>query len=485
MEEAPEPRNMATAIKKHSLSALSWVLSFLLTFALFSFTGLFRVTTLIEPGTVFHLEKKAWGAPFHYWNPFLQAPRPTVKPPWHVRSFRPGVDRESALQIRTGGKKIRKGQSDYAAVANQGDCRYLHIDGGIIFSFPDSLAPGQGIPRLEARFPVRVKTEWAVIIALLLAIATVASSGIPGGIYKGAKKALVPLSILGLSGMALFAMNIYGTLQPLRSPGIMLGNDFVYDHDPELWPESRALALLSPKPGRKAIDFARQATMAVNKGMAYTWPESRAGEYRMRIPAWENYILWFFSLFSEGYYHYEFYDHKKALARGLGMCGQQAACLTGFLRAAGLDARMVALSGHIVATVRADGKDLLLDPSFGVVIPLSLSGAQKNLGATAGYYGKHWPLIPSDQGASPLVPRCPSCVVLAAYAGPAGRIDPHGLDSYFGGDGVREKVEKAAYALKWPFPAVLILIGGLWTALLRRRAGQETGKRETGTGQQR
>lgn len=444
------------------------ILSLCLALSLLSFTGLFRARVPLEEAGFFHIEKNAFGCPFRYWNPFLEAPVATASPPMLIRALGPGEINESGLKLFIDGKPARKHQSDYGSIAESGGGRFLHVDGGLILSLPERVDGAPCPPcAFEVVFPVRVKTEWILVILASWAGSLAAAGWRSGRFLSGWRGVFLAPAALGILGTALLGADIWGAGKPLRPPRIMLGNDFVYDHDPNLWSEKKALALLTRKQGQSAEEFVRQANLAVHRGMAYTWPESAADPYRIRIPVWENFFLWSFSLFSEKYHHYEFYSHEKALARGVGLCGQQAACLAGFLRKAGLDARMISLSGHVVATVSvAPGKSFILDPSFGVEIPMSLDEAQKNLEATAGFYGKHWPPSLRDKGHSRFVPPCPSCLVLAAYGGEKGRIDPGGIDDYFGGGGTYEIIERSAYALKWPFPLFLICSACVWAALL-------------------
>ncbi|MEW5735692.1 MAG: hypothetical protein AB1921_12610 [Thermodesulfobacteriota bacterium] len=395
-------------------------------------------------------------------TPSGKPPPATVRPPRLIRAFQPGRDPESPLVLLLNGKNAGTGQSAYQTIAESGGGRYLHVDGGLILSPPEGAETNSRTPaHMEMRFPVRVKTGWIVLLAAALAWAITAARGRPPSSRR--RPLRLPLA-LGAAGALLLAVNLYGLGKPLRSPHILLGNDFVYDHDPELWDPDNALPLLVRKPGQDAEAYARQATQAVTKAMAYTWPESEKDAYGMRVPVWENYFLHLLSLFSREYSHYEFFNHRKALERGVGLCGQQAACLVGFLREAGLDARMAVLDGHVIATAPvAPGKWILLDPSFGVVIPESLDEARKDLCATAGYYGKHWPLLPDDLGRSPLVPACPRCIVLAAYGRKRADIDGQGMDGYF----PHRRMEKAAYALKWPFP-VALLAAALALAVIRK-----------------
>lgn len=446
---------------KPFFQGLAAILGLLFAGALLSQLDIFTLRMPLAPERLAPFAGHAYTCPFRYWNPFLAAPDATVRPPGLARDFVPGKSPESGLALLFDGREKWTRQAAFDAIIRSEDGGFLHGEGMLGLSLPTD-GRGKAIPpaKMEVRFPVRAKPEWCILLgaaflASLLAAGCRASRLLPAFVRRNKS----PCAIAGL-GLFLLGANILGLFLPLRCPDILLGNEFIADRDPELWTEEQAAALLGPKPGQSAEARARAATEAVNRAMAYTWPESRAREYRIRVPLWENHILWALSLFSEKYFFYEFFDHKKALARGVGLCGQQAACLAGFLREAGTDARIVSMEGHVIVSAEvAPGRRILLDPAFGVVIPKSLEEACKDPAGLAAYYERHRPFRPEDRR-GPLAPASLGPVIRAYAQGKPG-INPYGISGYFGEKGRYAAREKIAYALKWPLPIALLLAAGL------------------------
>ena len=56
----------------------------------------------------------------------------------------------------------------------------------------------------------------------------------------------------------------------------------------------------------------------------------------------------------------------------------------------GLEAKIIGLSGHVVTTVRADGKWLILDADLGIVMPYSLEEVEQDRNIVESYYKNTW-----------------------------------------------------------------------------------------------
>jgi hypothetical protein len=93
-------------------------------------------------------------------------------------------------------------------------------------------------------------------------------------------------------------------------------------------------------------------------------------KYRVAIPITENWILYALAAIRPELRSYIFWDPRKEIERGIGLCGNVSSALVGVLRQHGIDARFVGLTGHVVVE---NGAWCILDPDVGVVIPNSLS----------------------------------------------------------------------------------------------------------------
>ena len=248
----------------------------------------------------------------------------------------------------------------------------------------------------------------------------------------------------GLLGVALLFLNLVGLVIPLRSPAITA--DFADFARPSTTSYESAMETLDALTAADPETLASKATQVFFQGMAHVDPKDAAAHglelYRMRVPAWENYLLFGLSyLKPDTYRDYEFSSFERALERGTGRCGQQALALVSFLSQQGLKTGFVDLGGHTLATVEVSpGLWHLLDPDYGAVIPFDLQTAEANPSRVLEYY----------RGTA------------AEERGLAELYEPKGNELWLGGPEARwgraSSIELLFYWLKWVLP--LVLIGG-------------------------
>lgn len=132
--------------------------------------------------------------------------------------------------------------------------------------------------------------------------------------------------------------------------------------------------------GKGEFWFLTQATHNYAGGIVYKWPKNKA-----KISIYDNWILYFlgfsdpllnmigFTNVDTLFRAYESTRYERALARGFGICSQNAMGLASMLRERySILADVILLSGHVV--VEAEG--FLLDPSVGLALPISLNKAE-------------------------------------------------------------------------------------------------------------
>ncbi len=176
------------------------------------------------------------------------------------------------------------------------------------------------------------------------------------------------------SGLVLFSINILGLFLTMRNPEIYTEPKLVFDNDillteEEFYKEFEKISDLSVK------EYVYEANRIVNQGIAHYWTEDAIKKYNLRIPIWENYLMYVKSFFYAGYTKYEFCSSKKAIERGVGLCSQQALILADILNKHGIKTNLVGLNGHVVVTSLVDDKKdewWVLDPDFGVVLKKDL-----------------------------------------------------------------------------------------------------------------
>jgi hypothetical protein len=270
----------------------------------------------------------------------------------------------------------------------------------------------------------------------------------------------------GTAGIFLLSVNVVGLFMPLRGPS--LHEDFTNLALPGSFPRS-APTLLSYKETESrlaALDIGRRGefVMAANRifseGMAhFDYLQWRPGdphldEYRLSIPIWENYSLWALRYIKpDTYAAYELTDYQRALKRGVGLCGQKATALIGYLSERGFRTAYVYVPGHVLVTVEVEHGDwYLLDPAFDVSIPRPPWGIDEEIASS--YYKKH-----SDSES------------IKALAKGDIQVLPGGPEARFPR---ASRIEAVAYGIKWPLPLLLLL-----PAILRFRFDRKKRKDES------
>ena len=264
----------------------------------------------------------------------------------------------------------------------------------------------------------------------------------------------LPLLVLGL---LLLGLNVYGLGQSLRAPFVIAEpSDFSHDRiisADEAWSQ---LAALDPT---DRVGFAMRASEIIGstiKHLPYDYQavaeDSLAGFY-LTVPPWENYFLYLFRfLRPQTYRAFQFNGYARAIERGIGQCGQQSVAVAGFLESHGYNVGILNLYRHVVATAEvAPGTWYILDPDFGVSIPHSVEELEADPALVERYYADF------NVRGTPAF-RNPTAI----YGTRPAEFGAGSQSRYPRGS----VVEELAYLAKWPFPFVLILLGGLG---LRRR----------------
>ena len=247
---------------------------------------------------------------------------------------------------------------------------------------------------------------------------------------------------LAFVGAGLFVLNFLGFVIPLRQPS--LTEDFGDFSRPTTLSYEDAVAQLEALNKADTGTYVAEVNRIFGHAMAHVTLEEleRGGPdfYRTRVPPWENYLLYGLSfLRPDTYASYEFCSYEKALERGIGWCGDQATAVVDFLSDQNFKTGFVNLldERHVVATVEVDdGEWYILDPDYGVTIPLGVEEVSPQ--AVAPYYARY--AGTRNEG------------VAEVYSRPSVR---------YGGTEARWArkcpIEKVLYGMKWLLPALLLL----------------------------
>lgn len=206
-------------------------------------------------------------------------------------------------------------------------------------------------------------------------------------------------------------------------------------------------------PGEDALTYAVRLKRAISNAMIETPPStirfevSFAAHWPLRVladldPAFMDYVYW---------------DPYRTVHWGRGLCGPVASAFVGIARDNGLDARMVTLTGHVVATAEVrPGEWHLFDPDYGVHIPHDL----KTVEANPELAGRIYEALPFWQELSPPVRER----ILKNYGTPEdNHIDPAGRLSYHWGFQLagmtHAELEPFLDRVRFVVPSVILALG--------------------------
>lgn len=188
-------------------------------------------------------------------------------------------------------------------------------------------------------------------------------------------KNFVVASLLLLS-ILLMGVNIYGLFQSIR-PTNLSGDNLRFENDEPLDFPS-VLSSLDQLTGESNDSYQQDMTKLVSAAVAHIhWNEELdATKFNQLVPVWENYILFFMGKYSgiPEYQKYHFVNYKRSLKRGIGLCGDAAMIGSQLLNKKAIPNQIISLKKHVVlSSYDESGKELTLDPDYGVIIPLSMS----------------------------------------------------------------------------------------------------------------
>ena len=191
-------------------------------------------------------------------------------------------------------------------------------------------------------------------------------------------------------GFFLFIINIIGLFISLRNESIYQEKNTFFTNDIILTEKE-----FYDRINKAVIDkkeYITNLNEAVNQGIAKYWRNAGINKYNLRIPFYENYLLFIASYLNpEEYLKYEFVDYRKAIERGIGLCSQQAIIVSEILLEQSIPSFIVGLSGHVVVRAQVDKSHdewWVLDPDYGVVIPYDIDIIENNTKLIRPFYAQ-------------------------------------------------------------------------------------------------
>jgi hypothetical protein len=247
--------------------------------------------------------------------------------------------------------------------------------------------------------------------------------------------------ILFFLGVGLFIINIGGLFISLR-------NDSIYQEKAGINLTEKELYQRINKTVTDKKEYITKLNEAVHRGIAHYWRDEGISNYNLRIPFYENYLLFIASyLEPEEYLKYEFYDYRRAIERGVGLCSQQAIIVSEILLEKRIPSFIIGLSGHEIlrAQVDADRDEWwVLDPDYGVVIPHDIDIIEKNPKIIRSFYAQAGYKLKTIDSLGKIYEKKEGYVVRSEQGARGYRIK-------------RYRAERIFYFLKWIIPCIFIV----------------------------
>ncbi len=180
-------------------------------------------------------------------------------------------------------------------------------------------------------------------------------------------------------GIFLLGLNISGWFQTLRNPVIYQETRGTTQQKEEVLSPQKVIHVLE-QPEADHSRWFHQLNEAIHLGIAHYWNDEGLDEYHLRVPWSENYILAALGyMIPKWFEKWEFFDYRKAVERGVGLCSQQSIIFLQVLAEHDIPAKMLGLSNHRIVTAQVqNGQWWILDPDFGVVIEADLKTVEQD-----------------------------------------------------------------------------------------------------------
>ncbi len=198
------------------------------------------------------------------------------------------------------------------------------------------------------------------------------------------------IKILFVIGVVLLIINLFGLFKTMRNPEVYTLENTIRNRLNDVtikYPEIKEM--LKRKPDENNIEFAVRVNKVVNDGFAHYWKAEGIEKYHLRVPIWENYMLYAASYLNpKRYERYEFSNYKKNLERGVGLCSTHSTVVKGILLENGIKAELLDVGGrHVVVRAEFDDNSAyILDPDYGIVVPHDTAAITANPELVRGPY---------------------------------------------------------------------------------------------------
>jgi len=183
--------------------------------------------------------------------------------------------------------------------------------------------------------------------------------------------------VLFLLGLALLVINLSGLFKSMRNPEIYSERRTGRLNDITIKLEDAKKEIVREADESDKI-FALRINDVVSKSMSHYWKQEASKRYNMRVPVWENYLLFCINSFRNDS-RYEFVNYKKGLERGVGLCSSHSIVVKGILVDNDIEAQLWDIAGHVVVRAKVSENEwYILDPDYGLVVPHDIPEIEAN-----------------------------------------------------------------------------------------------------------
>ncbi|MEP2651022.1 MAG: hypothetical protein ABJH06_03425 [Paraglaciecola sp.] len=246
-------------------------------------------------------------------------------------------------------------------------------------------------------------------------------------------------------GATLLTINFIGLTKNIRSEFVHK-TDTRFDNE-KLITFEEAMETLPKGDKEQSDDYLLRLTKLISESLLHiNWhAEEDTDRFHQLIPIWENYFLYFMGKFSNipEYQKYHYADYERSIRRGVGICGDASMVMSQLLTQSNIKNKIISFPGHVVVMAQtSDNREIVLDPDYGVVLPYTLSEINQKPALIGDFY--------TQAGYKASDVRVLQRIYGNSYQKWSG-VEHFITNKYY--------FEKLAYALKWPFPILLVVFG--------------------------
>jgi len=204
----------------------------------------------------------------------------------------------------------------------------------------------------------------------------------------------LPSFVIFTLSILIFATNLTGFLLPLRNPAVYEGIPFAGKEREVQYSAAEVYAQMDriEEIDEQYPEYVKRLTQLIYDGTVHYWKYDQNNAFNLRIPIYENYLIYFKQLKQVESANYEFCRAERAIERAVSVCSQASKIMADILLKNRVRTQIVGLEGHVVTRALIDNiteEWWIVDADYGVVIEHDLDEIEANLDFVREAYQKH------------------------------------------------------------------------------------------------